>query len=293
MQASTPGRTVSATNETAVAPPPSRWLQCLVDQKDWLAGVFDRAAPTYDRVGAAYHEHFGRRLIEHAALPPGARLLDVGCGHGAVLLAAAGRTARLTGIDVSAGMLDRARAGLGAAGVEGVRLEVMDAERLVFAAGSFEAVTAAFVVFFLPDPERAAAEFHRVLCPGGRIAVSTWGDDDPNWAWADDLMADLEVDRRAIQRPFAAPVEVDALLTGAGFTDVAHHREELEIRFVDASEWWEWQWSFSLRGVLEQLGPTAVEHLRDQATAHLRAARPAGGHPMTLTAWVVTAQRPG
>jgi SAM-dependent methyltransferase len=262
------------------------------EQKAWLAGVFDRAAPAYDRVGVAYHEHFGRRLVELASLPADAALLDVGCGRGAVLLAAARRAGTLTGVDVSAGMLDHARAELRAAGVDGVRLEVMDAERLAFADGTFDALTAAFLLFFLPDPERAAAEFRRVLRPGGRVTVATWGDDDPRWAWEDDLMADLRVDRRAIQRPFGDPAEVHDLFVGAGFTDVTTHREELEIRFADADQWWEWHWSFSLRGVLEQLDDAAVESLRARATARFREAAPAGDHPMLLTAWVVTACRP-
>ena len=263
-----------------------------MDQKGWLAGVFDRAAPTYDRVGPAYHEHFARRLVKRADLPATADLLDVGCGHGAVLLAAAGRAGSLTGVDVSTGMLERARAHLRSAGVDDVRLEVMDAERLAFADGSFDAVTAAFLLFFLPEPERAAAEFHRVLRPGGRMAVSTWGDDDPQWAWADDLLADAVVDRRAIQRPFDSPAEVEELLAGAGFTDLTTHREELEIRFADADQWWAWQWSFSFRGVLEQLDPAAVERIRDRARAQLDAVRPDGQHPMDLVAWIVTGRRP-
>ena len=60
-------------------------------QKEWLAGVFDRAAPSYDRIGDAYHDHFGARLAETAGIHPGARVLDVACGRGAVLLPAAAR----------------------------------------------------------------------------------------------------------------------------------------------------------------------------------------------------------
>ncbi len=65
-----------------------------VDTKAWLAGVFDRAAPTYDKVAGAYHDHFGERLVELAGVRPGDAVLDVACGRGAVLVPAAARSAR-------------------------------------------------------------------------------------------------------------------------------------------------------------------------------------------------------
>ena len=49
--------------------------------KQWLAGVFDRAAPSYDRVGDWYHDHFGSRLVQAAEIGPGCRVLDVACGR--------------------------------------------------------------------------------------------------------------------------------------------------------------------------------------------------------------------
>ena len=143
------------------------------DHKAWLAGVFDRAAPTYDRIGEAYHAYFAERLIDLAAPPRDAHLLDIACGRGAVLVAAAARgIGRLTGIDVSPTMIELAGADLGAAGVTDVDLRVMDAEHLDFPDARFDVLTAAFALFFLPDPARAAAEFRRVLRPGGVLAVS-------------------------------------------------------------------------------------------------------------------------
>ena len=49
------------------------------DPKAWLAGVFDRAAPTYDRVGDNYHDYFGERLVDLAGIAEGDAVLDVAC----------------------------------------------------------------------------------------------------------------------------------------------------------------------------------------------------------------------
>lgn len=249
------------------------------EHKSWVAGVFDRAAATYDRIGTSYHDVLGRRLLEVAAPSAGFALLDVACGRGAVL-AAAVSAARRVGVDVSAEMIARAGAEL-----TGVELRVMDAERLDFDDREFDVVTCAFAVFFLPRPDRAVAEFRRVLRPGGLVALSSWGEDDSRWAWQDDLLSGLGVARRAVQRPFDRPEELAALLAGAGFGDIRLHREELEIRFVDARQWWDWNWSFSRRGMLEQVEPAAVEALRAQSAPHLAALHTADGLPMRLVAW--------
>ena len=59
------------------------YVGCVEDHKEWLAGVFDRAAPTYDRIGEAYHGHFAERLLDLAAVHGQGSLLDVACGRGA------------------------------------------------------------------------------------------------------------------------------------------------------------------------------------------------------------------
>jgi ubiquinone/menaquinone biosynthesis C-methylase UbiE len=262
------------------------------DHKQWVAGVFDRAAQTYDRVGEPYHDHYGRRLVEVLAPRPTDDLLDVGCGRGAVLVPAAGRVGRLVGVDASPRMVEGAREELDRAGAGPVDLRVMDAESLGFEDGSFDAVTCAFTLFFLPRPERAAAEFARVLRPGGRVIVSTWGDDDPRWTFADDLLAALPVARRPVRRPFDRPDDVRALLAAAGLVDATSRREDHEIRFADAEQWWAWHWSFSLRGVLEQLDPTAVDELRVASITAIPESLRAEGLPMRLCAWFTSATAP-
>ena len=259
------------------------------DHKAWLAGVFDRAAPTYDRIGEAYHAYFAERLIDLTAPPRDAHLLDIACGRGAVLVAAASRgIGRLTGIDVSPTMIELARADLGAAGVTEVDLRVMDAEHLDFSDARFDVLTAAFALFFLPDPARAAAEFRRVLRPGGVLAVSTWGDEDERWSFEDDLLPTSDSPRlRALQQPFSRPEEVTELLATAGFTDVEVHQEETEIFFESKQQWWDWHWSYSVRGLLEQLTPDALLAYRDGCFREMDALQTAAGYPLRLNALIV------
>ena len=263
------------------------------EHKAWLSGVFDRAAPTYDRVGDAYHRHFAERLVDLAALDRGASLLDVACGRGAVMRAAAARgVSRLTGIDVSPTMVELAAADLRAAGVTDADLRVMDAENLDFPDASFDAVIAAFALFFLPDPARAMDGFHRVLRPGGIVAVSTWGRDDERWRFEDDLLSSAgSPRRRALQQPFDRAEDVADLLQAAGFADLQVHHEATEVHFASKQQWWDWHWSFSVRGLLEQLEPEAMVVYRDACFQKMDALEHDGSYPLELTAIIVVGRR--
>ena len=260
------------------------------DHKTWLAGVFDRAATTYDQIGEAYHSYFAERMIDITAPSRDAHLLDVACGRGAVLLAAAARgVGQLSGIDVSPTMIELARVDLSAAGITEVDLQVMDAEHLEFPDGRFDVLTAAFALFFLPDPARAAAEFRRVLEPRGVVAVSTWGNDDERWAFEDDLLPRSDSPRmRALQQPFTRAQEVTELLATAGFTGLEVHSEETETHFASKQQWWDWRWSFSVRGLLEQLEPDALVAYRDACFREIDALQTATGYPLRLNALIVT-----
>jgi SAM-dependent methyltransferase len=108
-------------------------------------------------------------LLDAAAVGAGTRVLDVASGPGYVAAGAAERGASVIGADVADAMLALAR-----------RLHPEldfrpgDAEALPFSDESFDAVVANFVLLHLGRPERAVAEFARVLRPGGRVALTVW-----------------------------------------------------------------------------------------------------------------------
>jgi SAM-dependent methyltransferase len=105
-----------------------------------------------------------------APLPEGATVVDIGCGAGMDLLLAAravGPTGRAIGVDMTADMADRARAGATAAGLPQVDVRLGDALALPVETASVDVVISNGVLNLTPDKARAYAEVFRVLKPGG------------------------------------------------------------------------------------------------------------------------------
>ena len=131
--------------------------------------MFDRIAPVYDamnRLMTAGLDRRWRRETAAAVVRPGDRVLDVCCGTGDLALAAVEAGGRVSGLDFSEPMLERALA-------KAPELDWVsgDALALPFAAGSFDAVTIGFGFRNLANAERGLEEMRRVLRPGGRVAI--------------------------------------------------------------------------------------------------------------------------
>jgi demethylmenaquinone methyltransferase / 2-methoxy-6-polyprenyl-1,4-benzoquinol methylase len=131
--------------------------------------MFDRIAPVYDamnRLMTAGLDRRWRRETASAVVQPGDRVLDVCCGTGDLALQAVRAGGRVTGLDFSEPMLERALA-------KAPELDWVsgDALALPFADGSFEAVTIGFGLRNLADAEKGLREMLRVLRPGGRVAI--------------------------------------------------------------------------------------------------------------------------
>ncbi|HUZ73626.1 MAG TPA: class I SAM-dependent methyltransferase [Stellaceae bacterium] len=133
--------------------------------------TYNLFAGPYDLVfGPVFHP--GRKdAVRIANDRPGQRILEVGVGTG-LSLPYFRADAAVTGIDVSAEMLARARRRVARRRLTQVKALVeMDAENMSFADNAFDAVLALYVASVVPDPARFAAEMRRVCRPGGTIVI--------------------------------------------------------------------------------------------------------------------------
>jgi phosphatidylethanolamine/phosphatidyl-N-methylethanolamine N-methyltransferase len=132
--------------------------------------VYSNYASVYDHIfGKIFHES-RESAVRRLNVTHGERILEVGVGTG-LSLPLYPRHCRLVGIDLSSGMLEKARARVQIYGLENVELSRMDAGKMEFPDDSFDTVMAAYVVTAVPDYRKVMTEMIRVCRPGGRIIM--------------------------------------------------------------------------------------------------------------------------
>jgi phosphatidylethanolamine/phosphatidyl-N-methylethanolamine N-methyltransferase len=133
--------------------------------------AYRRYARIYDMVFGAVLQPGRRAVLDTLKLRPGDRVLEVGVGTG-ISLPLYPRDVRITGIDVSREMLERARVRVARAGLKNVdALLEMDAEEMTFPDASFDKVVAMYVVSVVPNPAKLLDELHRVCKPDGEVFI--------------------------------------------------------------------------------------------------------------------------
>jgi len=195
----------------------------------------------YARTITPIFERYAGALLDLVGVDPTMRVLDVACGPGTTTLLAAARASRVSAIDFSPGMLEQLRLRVrGSASKIAVDAELMDAQRLTFHDGTFDAVVCSFGLMFVPDRARALEEMRRVLRPGGKIGLATWASRDkrPLMALAFDAARDAVGAPIPPPGPMQTIEECESELGAAGFRDVVAREHEDFAEFASVDDYW-------------------------------------------------------
>jgi len=253
--------------------------------KEQIAGTYDLVATTFDRVGPRFFSYSGRSLVELAQVPSGACVLDVATGRGAALLPAServGQYGRVIGVDRSVGMVREVAKDVRREGLRQVKICQMDADRLGFADGSFGFVLCGHAIYYFPQAMR---EFHRILLPGGQVALTTVAKGCLDWIFEilDRYLHEegSEEDEREDGESLAINTAggLKALLGGAGFEGIRVVMEETDFVYIDEEEWWSALRTMGVRWSLEKMDAGDVANVKAAMFDYLQAfKRPDGVH---------------
>ncbi|MDO8799382.1 class I SAM-dependent methyltransferase [Phenylobacterium sp.] len=269
---------------------PPNWSQAAgnawVELQDLMDGLYQPIAET---------------LITTAFPGEGGAVLDIGCGAGTTTLQMArrlGPLGRAAGVDISAPLLEAARAGAEAQGIANATFLQGDAQTLDLGTAAYEAAISRFGVMFFADFDSAFANLRRALKPGGRLAFACWRSP------ADNPLASAPLEAAAPFLPpipqadpdapgrwaFADPDRVRGILTRSGWRDIeiAPLDVPTPIALDDLM-----RLTFRLGALpplLQQADAATREKVHAAVAERLASYEVEGVVPMTAACWRVTAR---
>ncbi len=164
------------------------------------------------------------------------QVLDVCCGPGMLAAAAMTRGAQASGVDFS-----NAAITIATANVPDAKFHACDAQSLPFNDNTFDAVTCGFGIIHIPEPDKALSEMHRVLKPGGRVAISLWESPNPKNGFGllfGSIRANADMDPGLPHGPdffqFSDPERLTHALMEVGFVEPTTDRVEQIWELTDS-----------------------------------------------------------
>lgn len=213
--------------------------------QDQIRHAWDAIAPAFDELVTPQTLRLAEDALDHVGLRPGARLLDVGAGSGALAIPAARRGAVVVAVDIAPIMIERLRTRAAAEGLSSLEGRVMDGQALDFPDGTFDVSASVNGVSLFPDLAGGLAELVRVTRPGGRVLVAAFG----AFRRAE-VLGFLMGAMQAVVPGFTPPADPPLpfqladlevfrhRLTGAGLTGVTVEPITWEVRVESATHFW-------------------------------------------------------
>jgi SAM-dependent methyltransferase len=232
--------------------------------------AFDVAAEAYDSFMGRYSAVLSPQFADFAGVAGGERVLDVGCGPGALTGELVRRGADVSAVDPSpqfvAAMHER---------YPDIDVREAGAEDIPFEDGSFDAALAQLVVHFMEDPVRGISEMARATRDGGVVAACVWdmaagrAPITPFWRAARELDPSVEGETR---RAGAGEGQLPELFAQAGLTEIQEAALPVHVEHPTFEEWWR---PFTLGvgpagGYFLQLEPGRQQELEQRLREQLR-----------------------
>lgn len=145
--------------------------------KQQVADLYSSRSGNYDN--GDWHPRIAHRLVEHAHLRPGQKILDIATGTGMVAIEAAqivGSTGQVIGIDIATGMIEQARRKAEGLGLSNIEFQIADAEALDFLDDRFDYIFCSSAFIWMSDLLGALRLWHRLLKPGGILGFHAFSD---------------------------------------------------------------------------------------------------------------------
>lgn len=242
------------------------------EAKQKAQATYDSAADTFDDPANAYWEKYGTRTVERLGLQQGSSVLDVACGTGASAIPAAeivGPTGKVIGVDLSSNLLELARKKATLRGLNNIDFLEGDMTQLDFSDDYFDAVVCVFGIFFVPDMISLVAEQWRMVKPGGKLAITTWGPDlfEPIYGAFDAVVKEKRPDLVSEFRPWDRIItepSVEQLLKDGGAENITTESESGQQVLQNSDSWWKIVTGSGLRSTVDALGPELAEYVRLQ-----------------------------